>query len=80
MPISISILSKISSQITILLTLMLKTKEVELAAKNSRPISENITIDEVGGSSKVGRAEFWVDSWAKLSKSKNKIRLNLAQS
>lgn len=59
---------------------MLKTKEVELAAENSRLIDENITINEVNGSSKVGGAELWVDSWAKLSKSKNKIRLSLAQS
>lgn len=52
---------------------------MKLAQVDPRHISENSTIDEVGGHSKISGIESQVDYWAKLFKFKNRIRPSLVK-
>lgn len=59
--------------------LMLKTMGMKLIAENLELIAENNSIDRVSNTSETNRAKSWINSQAKLSKSKNKIKLCLAK-
>lgn len=59
--------------------LMLKTMEMKLMVENLELITENSSVDRVSNTSETGKAKSWVNFQAKLSKSKNKIKLCLAK-
>lgn len=63
------------NKLATLLTVIQKTIGVELLVDNLGIIDEDTIIDEVGANGKVSKVKTWVNSWAKLFKSKNIIRL-----